>query len=273
MYESGVWLYERFGSGWLFVYFCALLLSFMRYFLDLAYKGTAYHGWQSQDNATSVQACVAKALSVVLRTDTPVMGSGRTDTGVHAEQQIAHFDSVEVLDSYTFIAKINALLPYDIAIKALHQVADTAHARFDATERSYQYRITTYKSPFLRELAYHYRPTINLEKMNESASKLLLYQDFQAFSKTGSSNKHFLCHLKRAEWLPTPEGYTFHITANRFLYGMVRALVGTLLEVGVGKLSVADFEEILQSKNRQNAKRSAPPEGLFLTRIVYPYLG
>jgi tRNA pseudouridine38-40 synthase len=243
----------------------------MRYFLDIAYKGTAYHGWQSQDNALSVQMFIEKALSTILRSEISIVGSGRTDTGVHAEQQIAHFDSPIPLDERTYLLKINSLLPYDIAIKKLYEVSDEAHARFDATERSYEYRICTQKNPFLKDLAYFFRPVLDIAQMNEAASKLLQYNDFQSFSKTGSSQKHYLCQLKRAEWVETPVGYTFHITANRFLYGMVRALVGTLLEVGVGKMSVDEFENIIQSKNRQHAKRSAPPEGLFLTKVVYNF--
>lgn len=248
----------------------------MRYFLDLAYQGTAYNGWQSQLNAPSVQESVEKALSTLLRTPTEIVGSGRTDTGVHAEQQFAHFDMFEKegenIDLPTLKHRLNGLLPFDIAIKHIQSVHDTAHARFDAVERSYEYRINTQKNPFLRGLAYLYRPALDLTLMNESAGKLLEYTDFQAFSKTGSNNKHFFCTLHRAEWVQTEVGYTFHITANRFLYGMVRALVGTLLEVGAGKLSSMDFEKILQSKNRQNAKRAAPPEGLFLTKVKYPYL-
>ncbi len=244
----------------------------MRYFLDVSYKGTAYHGWQNQPNAISVQACVEKALSTLLRVSIQTVGSGRTDTGVHAEQQMVHFDTTIALDIDTYCLKINALLPFDIAVNQLHAVHDDAHARYDAIARSYEYRIVTHKSPFLQNLACLHRLPVDMQKMNEATALLLQYQDFEAFSKRGSSNKHFLCAIKKATWVQTAVGYTFYITANRFLYGMVRTLVGTLLEVGKGKLTVQDFQAIIESKDRTKAGKAAPPEGLFLTQVKYPYL-
>lgn len=247
----------------------------MRYFLEIAYKGTLYKGWQVQNNVPTVQGAIEKALSKLLGTPTELTGSGRTDTGVHATQQFAHFDyptAGKVWDKTEILHRLNVMVPHDITIQNVIEVHENAHARFDAIERSYEYRVYTRKSPFLRGLAYLFLPEVDLEAMNEAAGKLLAYEDFESFNKKGSDPKHFICNLQRAEWLRTEVGYTFHITANRFLYGMVRALVGTLLEVGAGKLSIADFETIIQRKNRQAAKRSAPPDGLFLSRVRYPYL-
>jgi len=244
----------------------------MRYFLAISYKGTAYFGWQSQPNVKAVQFFVERALTTLLQVPTAVVASGRTDTGVHALQQMVHFDSPFVLDIAVYLPKINVLLPFDIAANGLYAVHDEAHARFDATARSYEYRVITYKNPFLQHQSHLFRLPIHITNMNEAAGKLLHHKDFQAFTKTGSSNKDCICTVTSAAWIPTEVGYTFCITANRFLYGMVRALVGTLLDVGREKLSVADFEAIIQSKNRQKASASAPPEGLFLSVVRYPYI-
>jgi tRNA pseudouridine38-40 synthase len=241
----------------------------MRYFLDLSYRGTAYHGWQSQHNANGVQNVLDKALFQILREPICTTGSGRTDAGVHAEQQMVHFDTNIILDNYTHLLKINSVLPYDIAVRCIKAVAPTAHARYDAIARSYQYRITTVKNPFLQDLAYFYNVKLDLDLMNEGAQVLLNCEDFQSFSKTGSNNLHFLCQLMRAEWHRTSYGYVFHITANRFLYGMVRAIVGTLLELGQGKISLQRFEEIIQLKNRKFAGKAAPAHGLFLCEVRY----
>ena len=245
----------------------------MRYFIELSYKGTHYHGWQIQENAESVQAVLNRVLETLLRQPVETLGSGRTDTGVHATQQFAHFDLPDpVPDLLQLTYKLNALLPPDIAIKRVFPVADAVHARFDARSRSYEYRITTQKSPFLKDLAYFFPHPLALDKMNEAAAILIGTQDFASFSKVHTDVNNFICTVTEARWEAQGSLLVFHISANRFLRGMVRAIVGTLLEVGQAKLQVPDFEEIIKQKNRQAARRNAPPEGLFLTQIRYPFL-
>jgi tRNA pseudouridine38-40 synthase len=244
----------------------------LRYFIEFSYKGTHYHGWQSQPNAVSVQATLDKALQTLLRQAIQTLGSGRTDTGVHARQQFAHFDTVsEISDCQKLTHKLNAILPFDIAVKRIFQVSDTAHARFDATSRSYEYQITASKNPFLKDYSYFFSPTINLEIMNLAAAKLLGTQDFASFSKVHTDVNNFVCTITESFWEEKDDLLIFHITANRFLRGMVRAIVGTLLEVGQSKIQVADFEHIIQQKDRKKAGQNAPPEGLFLTKISYLY--
>lgn len=245
----------------------------MRYFIDVAYKGTNYHGWQKQENARTVQEVLELALGKLLRcARVETLGSGRTDTGVHALQQLVHFDlSVPIPELSRFLYQLNAILPPDIAANGLWLVPDTAHARFDAISRSYQYHICTRKIPFLPNERYCFTRPVDVDKMNEAAALLLQHQDFEAFSKVKTEVNNFLCHITRAQWQqPDAHSLVFHISANRFLRGMVRAIVGTLLEVGVGRMTVKDFEQIILSRNRNNAGRSAPPEGLFLSEVVYP---
>lgn len=241
-----------------------------RYFLDIAYNGTAYHGWQIQENAHTVQAELQKCLSTVLRTDVEIMGSGRTDTGVHATHQIAHFDLTEALNDEQLVYKLNSFLPKDISIQSIRKVNEEAHTRFDATERSYQYFIHPAKSPFLENLSYYYPKVVDLTLMNEAAEKLLGEQNFESFSKVKTEVNTFICTIKEARWEKQNDSIVFHVTANRFLRGMVRALVGTLLDVGLGKLTVTDFVKIIESKDRKKAGRAVPAHGLYLTRVVYP---
>lgn len=241
----------------------------MRYFLDIAYKGTQYHGWQTQLNAHSVQQELEDALQKIFGRKIETLASGRTDTGVHAEQQIVHLDlEVELTSKHLY--KLNRILPHDISVKEFFPVTDEAHARFDASSRSYEYRITKTKNPFLINTAYFFDRSLDLEKMNEAADLLLNYQDFQSFSKVHTDVKTFLCDIYLARWKEKNGMLLFEIEANRFLRGMVRAIVGSLLEVGLEKKSVKDFESIILAKDRRHAGAAAPPEGLFLTRIKYP---
>lgn len=243
----------------------------MRYFIEIAYQGTHYHGWQIQPNAHTVQAEIERVLELILGKKIEITASGRTDTGVHAMQQFAHFDCETPLNHYTHLHKVNLLLPRDIVAKAIYQVADEAHARFDATERAYAYYLSSQKKPFQQGLYTYDHRTYNYEAMNQAAAILLQYQDFQAFSKVKTDVKTFDCIISEAKWVQEDDFYVFHITANRFLRGMVRAIVGTLLEVGKGRLNLKDFKMVIEQKDRRKAGHAAPPEGLFLSRVVYPY--
>ena len=242
----------------------------MRYFLYIAYKGTHYHGWQSQPNAISVQSVITGALNTVLRSQFEIVGSGRTDAGVHARQQVAHFDYHENVDIKELKSKLNGVLPFDIAIKNIRPVVEEAHARFDALERSYEYYIHYHKSPFgsNESLLMPIKP--DLDKMNEAAAYLLGEHDFQSFSKVKTEVNNFKCTITRAEWVASGDGAVFHITANRFLRGMVRALVGTLLDIGHAKQEPGDLLEILQARNRSSAGRAVSADGLYLCKINYP---
>ncbi|WP_373521580.1 tRNA pseudouridine(38-40) synthase TruA [Aquiflexum sp.] len=240
-----------------------------RYFLELAYKGTRYHGWQIQKNAHSVQAELENAISIILGQPTSIMGSGRTDTGVHASQQFVHFDAQEELVEKDFIKKLNAIIPKDISGYSLKRVHEDAHTRFDALWRSYVYKISLRKNPFEQEYSWLFHKNVDIEKMNEAASMLLRYEDFQCFSKVRTDVTHFNCKIKEAYWEQIDQQLLFHITANRFLRGMVRAIVGTLTNVGTDKLSIDQFVDILESKDRTQAKSSAPAHGLYLCKIIY----
>ena len=243
----------------------------MRYFLTLAYNGTSFHGWQRQPNASSVQQAVEEALTTLLRKPIVITGAGRTDTGVHAKQMMAHFEanlSVEEEENLPYL--LNRFLKEDIVIHRLERVKADAHARFDATARTYEYHLGFQKNPFKQQLYYYFHQTVSVEKMNEAAQILLTYDDFEAFAKTHSDVKTFLCDVTKADWESTAEGAIFTITANRFLRNMVRAIVGTLLEIGTGKIEVADMHKIIQSKDRGEAGFSVPAAGLYLTEIQYP---
>jgi tRNA pseudouridine38-40 synthase len=241
-----------------------------RYFLELSYKGSAFHGWQIQSNAFTVQECLEKALSTYFRMPISVMGSGRTDTGVHASQQVCHFDLTDTDLGENFIKAINAILPKDIAIYAVRKVKPEANARFAATKRSYFYRITFSKNPFLQDFAWQLFQQPDVTAMNEAAQILLGYEDFECFSKVHTAVSHFRCKIFEAYWEPNGEELLFHITANRFLRGMVRSIVGTLLEVGFGHRPVSDLHQIIASKDRTQAGKAAPAKGLFLSQIEYP---
>ncbi len=242
----------------------------LRYFMEVAYKGTNYHGWQIQKNAHSVQEELETALSTLLKKKTAVMGSGRTDTGVHALQQFVHFDSEWALEAKDFIRKINGILPDDIAIHAIRHVHPDAHVRFNAIWRSYVYRICLQKNPFAKDSSWVTYKNPDLDLLTQAASMLLAYTDFECFSKVRTNVHTFNCKIKEAYWEQNGADLRFHITANRFLRGMVRAIVGTIMEVGTGKIDIADFENILESKKRTEAKSSAPAQGLYLCEITYP---
>ena len=241
-----------------------------RYFLDISYKGTNYHGWQKQKNANSVQQEIEKGLSTMFQSKVGIMGSGRTDTGVHARQQIAHFDSSVQLDVSNLVFKLNRILPNDIVVKAALHVHSEAHARFDANLRSYQYFIHQNRDPFKEGVSYYFSKPLDIEKMNRASKMLIGEQDFQSFSKVKTEVNNFICNIKTAEWILQNDSLVFCVTANRFLRGMIRALVGTLLEVGQEKMSIEEFQEVIKIKDRTKAGRAVPAEGLFLTNVEYP---
>lgn len=243
-----------------------------RYFLHLSYNGTAYHGWQVQNNAITVQQVLNDKISIVLQEKINVVGAGRTDTGVHAEYFMLHFDTKKVIQDFDlFINKMNKLLPTDIAVSKLLKVNNEANTRFDALSRTYEYRITNKKNPFLTNLAWYYRLNLDIDLMNQAAKILFEFTDFTSFSKTGTQVKTNNCKIYEAFWFKTDDNLLiFKIKANRFLRNMVRAITGTLMDVGIKKMSLQRFREIIESKNRSNAGFSVPAHGLFLTEIEYP---
>lgn len=238
----------------------------MRYFIEFAYKGTAYHGSQIQPNGITVQSVLQDAFSTILRQSVALTFAGRTDAGVHAEQMFAHFD----LDVYPpSVERLNSLLPPDIAVYRIFPVADDLHARFSATARTYEYRIATRKSPFTRDMRTYMPVPLDYAAMNDAATALLGTHDFASFCKLHTDVKTTICSVTCASWQTDGLGAVFTITADRFLRNMVRAVVGTLFDVGRHKLSLQDFSDIISSRSRQSAGQSAPPEGLFLTHISY----
>jgi tRNA pseudouridine38-40 synthase len=243
----------------------------MRYFIEFSYKGTGYHGWQRQNNAISIQEKLEDALSILLTHTVEVVGSSRTDAGVHAEQQYAHFDVENgiKIPLQKLVYSMNAILPRDIAVHRVFNVKDDAHSRFDALYRRYEYRIVANKNPFDYEIAWLYKGELDIDKMNHAATLLLQYKDFESFSKLHSDVKTHICHISRAEWFWQGHQLIFTVKANRFLRGMVRALVGTLIEVGRGKLTVDDFEAIIQARDRNKAGAQAPAHGLTLVEVGY----
>ena len=250
---------------------CTKILFQLNYFVELAYNGTDFHGWQVQPNAITVQELINKAFSTVLRKPIEIVGAGRTDTGVHASQMFAHVNIEGEFDTGVLLYKLNAILPDSIAIYNIIPVKEDAHARFDAEKRSYEYRISLVKNPFKIDTTWQLiNKELNLDKMNEAAQILLTYTDFQCFSRSNSDVKTFNCKVTRAEWVKEGDSLVFHISADRFLRNMVRAVVGTLIEVGVEKTSLQEFRTILDSKDRTIAGPSAPAKGLFLTAIKYP---
>lgn len=249
--------------------------SLQRYFIELAYNGTAYHGWQIQKNAVSVQEVLNKALSIVLRQPVETLGCGRTDAGVHATQLYAHFDLADAgltQPGSKFITSVNALLPCDISVKKVIAVTENAHARFDATLRSYEYHLHFFKDPFKYGYSLLQLDRPDVELMNQAAQILFEYQDFSCFSKSNTQTVTNNCKITRAEWIWKDESLVFHISADRFLRNMVRAIVGTLLLVGKKQILPDDVKLIIESKNRSNAGTSVPACGLYLTEVKYPYI-
>ena len=252
----------------------------MRYFIQLSYDGTGYHGWQVQPNGVSVQEVLQKALSTLLRQPTEVTGAGRTDAGVHASMMVAHFDWPAAhegegceempLDCTQLTYKLNRLLPPDVAVQAVRPVGPEMHARFSATRRTYHSYIHTRKDPFLRGYSWQVNVPLDFALMNEAAQVLLEYSDFTSFSKTGTDVKTNICQLTEARWEQLKPGeWRFTVSANRFLRNMVRAIVGTLVEVGRHRMTISQMRHAIEAKDRQRAGESVPGHALYLTNIEY----
>ena len=242
----------------------------MRYFIFFAYDGTNYHGWQAQPNAVSVQAQLDRALSLLLRSKIETLGAGRTDAGVHAAYMAAHFDAPEPIDCRQTAFKLNRLLPPDVAVQAVRPVGPEMHARFSATRRTYHYYIHTRKDPFLRGYSWQVNVPLDFALMNEAAQVLLEYSDFTSFSKTGTDVKTNICQLTEARWEQLKPGeWRFTVSANRFLRNMVRAIVGTLVEVGRHRMTISQMRHAIEAKDRQRAGESVPGHALYLTNIEY----
>ncbi|MCK0188370.1 tRNA pseudouridine(38-40) synthase TruA [Arenibacter sp. F20364] len=242
----------------------------MRYFVQFSYQGKSYHGWQKQPNAISVQEVLENAFSLLLRETVSLVGAGRTDAGVHAREMFAHFDTDAHFSNMELIHRLNAFLPEDIAVIGIFLVGADAHARFDASERTYEYWVVQNKDPFLVDAAYYVKYPLNIEQMNEAAAILVAHKDFECFSKSNTDVKTYLCDLRKAQWENEGGRLIFTISADRFLRNMVRAIVGTLIDVGQGKSTLADIRSILASKDRSEAGVSVPAKGLYLTAIKYP---
>jgi tRNA pseudouridine38-40 synthase len=241
----------------------------MRYFFEIAYDGNRYNGWQSQLNAMGIQQVVEDCLSKVTRENVAIVASGRTDTGVHCRQQFFHVDIDQTLQ-IKFLDKINSILPQDIAITSIRHVHERAHARYDATLRQYCYKITLVKDPFSVGRAWHFFKALDIPTMSRASALLLGKRDFQCFSKVNTDVNNFVCEVFECRWELDGDRLEFYISANRFLRGMVRAIVGTLVDVGTGKTSVEEFASILKSRDRREAGQNVPPHGLYLIKVSYP---
>ncbi len=244
----------------------------MRYLIRLAYKGTHFHGWQKQPNASSVQGVLDEKISMLLGEPIETLGCGRTDTGVHAMDYYAHFDATKAIDEAHLVFKLNHVLPKDIAVYEVFKVDDDFNARYDAEWREYEYWITPTPQPFLQEQAWHHYGKLDVDAMNKAAQLLIGKKDFECFSKVHTQVNNFICDVHFASWEFKNNKLIFTIRANRFLRNMVRAIVGTLVEVGKGRFTEQDVLAILASKNRSEAGQSVPAHGLFLTKIHYPKL-
>jgi len=243
----------------------------VRFFINFSFKGTNYHGWQSQTNANSIQKEMESAMSTILSMPIKLIASGRTDSGVHAHKMIAHFDAkFHSKSDNNFVYKLNHFLPEDISVNSIRRVKNNAHARFDALSRTYEYFINSKKTPFGNEYHYNLDQSLDINAMEEAAKILLQYDDFQCFSKSRTDVKSFICNIISAEWTHLDTGYKFKITANRFLRNMVRAIVGTLLDIGLKKKFLHDLPKIIENKDRSLAGFSVPAKGLFLKEIEYP---
>jgi tRNA pseudouridine38-40 synthase len=245
----------------------------LRYFIELSYFGKPFHGWQKQPNAVTVQQTIEEALSTLLRTKITIMGAGRTDTGVHASQMFAHVDIDDAIAATTIANlphKLNSFLPPAIAIGQLYPVDPQAHSRFDATGRTYHYRVTLQKDPFLTHSAFYCKYTLDMAAMNEAANILMSYSDFECFSKSNTDVNTYICEVREAYWTQKGHELCFVISADRFLRNMVRAIVGTLLEIGQGKQPPEWMHTVIKAKNRAIAGASVPAHGLYLTAVDYP---
>lgn len=241
-----------------------------RFFFEVAYNGAAYNGWQVQPGQKTVQGVIEDCLAKFVVGFEGITASGRTDTGVHCESQYFHADIPEELSDDNVQYKLNRMLPPDVAIKSIRKVKPDAHARFDALSRSYEYRMVREKDPFHAGQMYWYEKDLFVGRMNQAAQMMLSEENFESFSKVRTEVNHFLCNISRAEWVEEGRRLTFHITANRFLRGMVRAVVGTLLQIGEGKRQPTEMKEIIEARDRRKAGPAAPPEGLFLVNVSYP---
>ncbi len=250
-------------------------MNTQRYFIELAYNGTDYHGWQIQPNAITVQECLDKALSVYFRQPVATLGCGRTDSGVHAIQFFAHFDlqaSAKQPDPLRSVTGINSLLPYQIAVKRVFEVHNEAHARFDAIERAYNYHIHFHKDPFKLDRSWLFKGELDVERMNAAARILLLHTDFSCFSKSNTQTFTNNCKVSEAFFQPVADGLIFTVRADRFLRNMVRAIVGTLVRVGKHEIDLLQFEAVIASKDRGSAGQSVPACGLYLVNVIYPFV-
>lgn len=242
-----------------------------RYFLEISYDGTDYHGWQTQPNGMAVQQVIEEKMAVLFKQPVPITGSGRTDTGVHAMRQYAHFDCAQLpYPKEELIYKLNRTLPIDVSIRDIHMVKDTAHARFDATLRSYHYHISFIKDPFRHKYRYTLWQPLDVTLMQEAAQLLFQYNDFASFCKYHHGAKTTLCKIQKAEWVESPGQLNFIISSDRFLRNMVRAIVGTMVELGKHQITIQDFKNIIEAKDRQAAGFSSPASGLFLAEVHYP---
>ncbi len=243
----------------------------LRYFLKLSYNGSSFHGWQIQPNAPSVQEFLNDKLSLILRSEINVVGAGRTDTGVHAKVMYAHFDWPEALtDRSAFLNSLNKMLSPAVYVQECLAVKDDAHARFDASNRAYEYWVNRERNPFQHFLAANIFYPLDFDLMNEAANTLCYQGDFSSFSKSKTQTKTNICEIRKAYWEDHGAQWVFHIEADRFLRNMVRAIVGSLVEVGKGRMSIPEFKNMIESKNRSNAGESVPAQGLYLTKVDYP---
>jgi tRNA pseudouridine38-40 synthase len=243
-----------------------------RYFIELSYDGTNYHGWQAQPNAVTVQQLLDEALSTVLRQPIETTGCGRTDTGVHATEFFAHFDYNSEIEHPKSEMSVNAVLPQDIAVKRIIPIHPDAHARFDATQRSYEYHIHFEKDPFKVNRSWELRDKPDIALMNQAAAIMMEFTDFSCFSKSNTQTFTNNCKIARAEWIEEEGSLVFHISADRFLRNMVRAIVGTVIAIGRKEIEPVAIRQIIESKNRSKAGTSVPACGLYLTEVRYPYL-
>lgn len=237
--------------------------------MDISYKGTNFNGWQIQPNGVTVQEEIETALSTILKHKVAIVGSGRTDTGVHATQQVAHFDADE-LDTEKLHFKLNSFLNEDISINDIVPVKEDISARFEASSRKYHYHLHQAKNPFKKGFSYYFKPEMDIDQINKACEIIKHWQNFECFSKVHTEVNHFNCEIFEAGWIQKGNEHLFVISANRFLRGMVRAIVGTLIDVGLGKTSLDDLKEILKSNDRGKAGRAVPAEGLYLEEVIYP---
>ncbi|PWV44765.1 tRNA pseudouridine(38-40) synthase TruA [Chitinophaga sp. S165] len=241
----------------------------MRYFIEVGYKGAGFAGFQVQDTAHTVQSAIDHAISTLMRTKIVTTGSSRTDAGVHALQNFLHFDTDQPLHPQ-FQYKVNAILPPDVVLKHVYRVGDEDHSRFAALSRSYEYTLYMHKDPFLHDRGYFFPYRLDVELLQEAAGVLMEYQDFMTFSKRNTQVRTYICNIMSSAWTAKEDRLVYNVTANRFLRGMVRGMVGTMLRVGRGKLTMEGFREAIESRNCVNADFAVPPQGLFLIKVAYP---